>query len=182
MFLEISQNSQKNTCARVSFLIKIKKILSYRWFPVNFVKFLRTPWFKTPMGDCLCKKLSWQSNQGNKGKPDGNKRTIKPNQSHILPSTQEYSKEWNFWQSDQNILQELHPYFNQDRISLSDRRKFNKKRTTSKWERRFGNLHGNKYKQKVAKIGKSGVRKRPLYLTSPISTNSKEVYILNFQT
>ena len=33
MFLEISQNSQENTCARVSFLIKLQ----------NFAKFLRTP-------------------------------------------------------------------------------------------------------------------------------------------
>ena len=38
-FLEISQNSQKNTCARVSFL---KKRLWHRCFPVNFAKFLRT--------------------------------------------------------------------------------------------------------------------------------------------
>ena len=39
------------------------------------------------------------------------------------------------------------------KISLLDIRKFNKKLTASKWERRFDNLHGNKYKQKVAKIG-----------------------------
>ena len=38
VFLEISQNSQENTCARVSFLR-----LWHRCFPVNFVKFLRTP-------------------------------------------------------------------------------------------------------------------------------------------
>ena len=38
-FLEISQNSQENACARVSFL---KKILWHRCFPVNFAKFLRT--------------------------------------------------------------------------------------------------------------------------------------------
>ena len=50
VFLEISQNSQENTCARVSFLIKLqtpatllKKRLWYRCLPVNFVKFLRTP-------------------------------------------------------------------------------------------------------------------------------------------
>ena len=36
VFLEISQNSQENTCARVSFLIKL------HWrFPVNFTKFLK---------------------------------------------------------------------------------------------------------------------------------------------
>ena len=39
LFLEISQNSQKNTCARVSFL---KKRLWHRWFPMNFARFLRT--------------------------------------------------------------------------------------------------------------------------------------------
>ena len=39
-FLEISQNSHKNTCARFSFL---KKSLWHSCFPVNFVKFLGTP-------------------------------------------------------------------------------------------------------------------------------------------
>ena len=51
VFLEISQNSQENTCARVSFLIQLqgspatllKKRLWHRCFPVNFAKFLRTP-------------------------------------------------------------------------------------------------------------------------------------------
>ena len=38
VFLEISQNSQENTSARVSILIKW-----HRCFPVNFAKFLRTP-------------------------------------------------------------------------------------------------------------------------------------------
>ena len=53
VFLEISQNSQENTCARVSFLIKLqvrpatllKKRLWHRRFLVNFVKFLRRPSF-----------------------------------------------------------------------------------------------------------------------------------------
>ena len=56
VFLEISQNSQENTCARVSFLIKLQvsglrpaTLLKMRhWnrcFPVNFVKFLRTPFY-----------------------------------------------------------------------------------------------------------------------------------------
>ena len=48
---KISQNSQENTCARVSFLIKLqpmpttllKKRLLYKCFPANFVKFLRRP-------------------------------------------------------------------------------------------------------------------------------------------
>ena len=46
VFLEISQNSQENTCARDF----IKKSLWHRCFPVNFVKSLRTPFFhKTPL-------------------------------------------------------------------------------------------------------------------------------------
>ena len=43
VFLEISQNSQENTSARVSFLIKLQKRLCNRYFPVNFAKLLRTP-------------------------------------------------------------------------------------------------------------------------------------------
>ena len=45
VFLEISQNSQKNTCVRVSFSIKLqasKKRLWHRCFPGHFAKFLRT--------------------------------------------------------------------------------------------------------------------------------------------
>ena len=49
VFLEISQNSLENTCHRASFLIKLqtlfKKRLWHRCFPVNFAKFLRTPFF-----------------------------------------------------------------------------------------------------------------------------------------
>ena len=54
VFLEISQNSQENTYARVSFFNKVaslrsttllKKRLWHRCFPVNFVRFLRTPFF-----------------------------------------------------------------------------------------------------------------------------------------
>ena len=42
VFLEISQNSQENTCARASFFNKFD--LWHRCFPVNFTKFLlRTP-------------------------------------------------------------------------------------------------------------------------------------------
>ena len=40
VFLDISQNPKENTCATVSFLIK--KWLWHKYFPVNFVKFLRT--------------------------------------------------------------------------------------------------------------------------------------------
>ena len=50
VFLEISQNSQENTCVRVSFLIKfsitlLKEGLWHRYFPVNFGKFLRTSFY-----------------------------------------------------------------------------------------------------------------------------------------
>ena len=50
-FLEISQNSQENTCVRVSFLTKLqasglqlyfKNRLWHTCFPVNFAKFFRT--------------------------------------------------------------------------------------------------------------------------------------------
>ena len=43
VFLEISQNSRENTCARDSFLIKC---LWHRCFPVNFSQFLRAPFLK----------------------------------------------------------------------------------------------------------------------------------------
>ena len=54
VLLEISQNSQENTCARVSFLIKLqawpatllKKRPWHRCFPVTFAKFLGAPFFK----------------------------------------------------------------------------------------------------------------------------------------
>ena len=59
VFLDILQNSQENTCAGVSFLIKLqarpatllKKRLWRRCFPVNFAKFLRTPF--------LTENLQW---------------------------------------------------------------------------------------------------------------------------
>ena len=59
VFLEISQNSKENTCARVSFLIKLqarpllKKRLWHRCFPVNFAKFLRTPFLQNTSGRLL---------------------------------------------------------------------------------------------------------------------------------
>ena len=60
MFLEISQNSQENTCARVYFLIKLlarpgtlKKRLCHKFFPVNFVKYLRTPFLENTSGRLL---------------------------------------------------------------------------------------------------------------------------------
>ena len=68
IFLEISQSSQENTCARVSVLIKflffnkvaglrpvtlLKKSLWHRFFPVNFAKFLRTPFLQNTSGGCF---------------------------------------------------------------------------------------------------------------------------------
>ena len=57
VFLEISQNSPENTCARVSFFIKlqassifIKKETLVRCFPVNFAKFFRTPTLQNTSG------------------------------------------------------------------------------------------------------------------------------------
>ena len=57
VLLEVSQNWQENTCARVSFLITlqawdfiIKKRLYHRCFPVNFVKFRRTPFLQNTSG------------------------------------------------------------------------------------------------------------------------------------
>ena len=44
VFLEISQNSQENTSAKASYLIKLQASW-HRCFLVNFVKFLRTPFF-----------------------------------------------------------------------------------------------------------------------------------------
>ena len=51
VFLEVSQNSQEKTCAKVSLLLK--KRLWHRCFPVNFVKFLRTPFLQNSSGRLL---------------------------------------------------------------------------------------------------------------------------------
>ena len=58
-FLKISQNSQENTCDRVSFLIKervsflSKKRLWHRCFPANFANFLRTPYLQNTSAQLL---------------------------------------------------------------------------------------------------------------------------------
>ena len=47
VFLEISQNSQENSCVRVLFMPTLfKKRLWHRCFPVNFAKYLRTPFLQ----------------------------------------------------------------------------------------------------------------------------------------
>ena len=43
VFLKNSQNSEENTCARASFLLKLPA--EARYFPVNFAKLLRTTFF-----------------------------------------------------------------------------------------------------------------------------------------
>ena len=45
VFLKISQNSQENTCTRVSFFLIKLKTLWHRCFLVNFAKFLRPLFF-----------------------------------------------------------------------------------------------------------------------------------------
>ena len=61
VFLEISHNSQEKTCARFSFYINagltpatlLKKRPWQRCFPVNFAKFLRTPFSRKTCGRLL---------------------------------------------------------------------------------------------------------------------------------
>ena len=58
VFLEISQNSQGNTCARISLF---KKRPWGRCFPVNFAKFLRTPFLQNTSGRLLLKLSNFVS-------------------------------------------------------------------------------------------------------------------------
>ena len=53
-FLEISQNSQENTCTRVSFLIML---------PVNFLKFLKTPFLQNTSARQLLWRLFFEKAQ-----------------------------------------------------------------------------------------------------------------------
>ena len=68
VFLEVSQNSQENTCARVSFLIKLqacnnieKQTLS-QVFSSEFCEISKNTIFdRTPQDGCFCKfKLKWE--------------------------------------------------------------------------------------------------------------------------
>ena len=60
MFLEISQNSQENTCTRVlqASATLLRKRLWHRCFPVDFVKFLTTLFTKNNSGGCFG-KCNW---------------------------------------------------------------------------------------------------------------------------
>ena len=70
VLLKISQDSPENTCARVSFLIKLqpvtllkKKRLWHRCFPMNFAKFLRIPhlrWQPLCVFKVACKIQIWK--------------------------------------------------------------------------------------------------------------------------
>ena len=75
LFLKILQYSQEKNCAGVSFLIKLQalspvtllKRLQHRCFPVNIVKFLRTPILKNICERLLLNSvwpLQFQMNQG----------------------------------------------------------------------------------------------------------------------
>ena len=64
VFLEISQNSQENTCSRVSFLTMLKalqlnqkKRICHRCFAVNFAEFLSTPFLTEHLRWLLLKIL-----------------------------------------------------------------------------------------------------------------------------
>ena len=57
VFLEISQNSQENTCARgvnrVAGPPLLKERLWHMCYPVSFAKFLRTPFLTEHLGGCF---------------------------------------------------------------------------------------------------------------------------------
>ena len=65
VFLEISQNSQENTCTRVSFFNKVaglrpvtllKERVWHRCFPVNFAKFVEHLFLQNTSGSCFWQK------------------------------------------------------------------------------------------------------------------------------
>ena len=43
VFLKMSQNSQENNCAGISFRLQASNFIKKRRFPMNFVTFLRSP-------------------------------------------------------------------------------------------------------------------------------------------
>ena len=63
MFLEIPQNSQENTCARVSFLIKYFKLLQIKTFLENFQKLVNSReiiYLNTSLINCVPYVLTYQ--------------------------------------------------------------------------------------------------------------------------
>ena len=78
VILETSQNSQENTYATVSFLIKLqrpatvlKKRPWHRCFPVNFAKYLRTPVLQNTFMWLLLMHLCCSFRHTQKSKRDG---------------------------------------------------------------------------------------------------------------
>ena len=53
MFLKSSQNSQKNTCARASFLIKLQVRLWHKCFHMKLAKIIRTSFLQNTSGQLL---------------------------------------------------------------------------------------------------------------------------------
>ena len=65
LLLKFLQNSQENTCARVSFgrlrpATLLKKRLQHRCLRLNFAKFLVTPFFRDTSGDCFFHNLGYR--------------------------------------------------------------------------------------------------------------------------
>ena len=65
-FIKISQNSQENTCAKVSFSVKcrlqpatlLKRKPQQKCFRINFANFSRTFFLRNTSGGCFC-NLQW---------------------------------------------------------------------------------------------------------------------------
>ena len=67
--IKVSQNSPENTYSRVSFFIKLlalglqlhfKKRLQHRCFHVNFVKLLKTPYWKATVSQNMKAYIRWR--------------------------------------------------------------------------------------------------------------------------
>ena len=104
VFLEISQNSQENTCSRVSFLIKLQasclklyeKRLWHRCFPVNLAKFLWMPF--------LTEHLRWLFLFHNiKNNPIQITRTLKSSNWNKNDKDQNWRDKNSYWWLKYNI-------------------------------------------------------------------------------
>ena len=139
MFLEISQNSQENTCARSSFLIKfqakfatlLKKRLWHRSFPVNFCEMCKNTFsYRAPPEAVSARILSnlWtvlfdlMDNKKNNNKTNVHHNvffecSISLSQSHQSVSVLKY---WEKQFSDDRILLETEHSDEQDKRELFD--------------------------------------------------------------
>ena len=88
VLLQISQNSHENTCARVSFFNKacnfIKKETLTQVFPVNFAKFVRTPFFTEHLRWLLLREHKLLHNFRNSLSPICNCRNAIESTKHCL--------------------------------------------------------------------------------------------------